>query len=269
MTYAPNTLKDAREVVQFYTGLSDVEVGIVGDPRHNGGYHQGWDKRRIVNGNLADYSWEESSRDWSHKTDAASAMDIGWFDLLVYGQRTSLIDFNIWLVRECQNNAPDTLDIRSVIYTLDRKTVKRWDRLKKRTGGDNSHLTHTHISRFRDAENKPFAPLFTRFFEGRNVMSLTKRQDQILSNAYQVLYEEAAEHDPIKWITNLDTDEMTELDNLPLRRFKDMTAKLDKTLEALARIEAALKAGAGSGGGVLPSSVTITGGELNLGPAKE
>ena len=33
----------------------------------------------------------------------------------------------------------------------------------------------------------------------------------IISNAYQVLYEEAHEHDPIKWITDLDTGKTIEL----------------------------------------------------------
>jgi hypothetical protein len=164
MSYAPRTLLDTRHVYQEYTGLPDVEVGIVGDTAHDGGYHQGWDNRRISNGQLNDYSWEESSRDWSHKTNAASAIDFGWFDKVIGGKRVTLIDFNLWMVKELEAGAPDTLDIRSFIYTPDGVNVKRWDRLKKRNSGDKSHLKHSHCSRFRDAENKPLAPLVQRFF---------------------------------------------------------------------------------------------------------
>lgn len=175
MTYAPQTLLDARHVIQRYTGLPSASVGITPDPKHNGGYHCGWDQRRLVNGKLNDYSWTESPRDSNHKTNAASALDIGWFTKLTDGRNVSLIEMNHWLVGECLRGAEDTLDIRSVIYTPDGKNVLRWDRLRRRSSGDSSHLTHTHISRHRDAENKPIAQLFERFFakdEGEKTMFL-------------------------------------------------------------------------------------------------
>ncbi len=164
MSYAPQTLLDTRHVYQRYTGLPDASVGIVGDPAHDGGYHCGWDRRQIDNGKLDDYSWEESPRDWNHKTNAASAIDFGWFDRTFGSKRVTLLDFNNWVVTELNGNAVDMVDIREFIYTPDGKKVLRWDRLGVRTSGDSSHLTHSHCSRFRDAENKVFAPFVQRFF---------------------------------------------------------------------------------------------------------
>lgn len=165
MSYAPQTLLDARHVYQKYTGLPNNSVGIVGDENHNGGYHCGWDLRKTSSGGqLNDYSWQESSRDWNHKTDAASAIDFGNFQISLNGHYVTLLDFNLWIVKQLDAQAPDTLDVREFIYTPDGSVVKRWDRLKKRTSGDDSHLTHSHLSRFRDAENNPLAPLVQRFF---------------------------------------------------------------------------------------------------------
>src|SRR5690606_6657845 len=61
---------------------------------------------------------------------------------------------------------PDTKDIREVIYSLDGKNVKRWDRLKRRTSGDSSHTFHTHISYFRDSETRDKTALFARYLNG-------------------------------------------------------------------------------------------------------
>lgn len=166
MSYAPRALLDVRAYLKPLTGLSDNALGIVGDEAHIGGYHHGWADRRTVAGYTHDYSWQESSRDSGHKTEAASALDIGMFSRTVGGRRVSLYDFNRWLVGECQAGAADTRDIREVIYTLDGRTVKRWDRLGKRTSGDDSHLTHTHISYHRDAEMRDKTALFRRYFEG-------------------------------------------------------------------------------------------------------
>lgn len=157
-TYAPQRLLEVRRYLKALTGLSDNELGIVGDASHHGGYHHGWDMRRIVNGVTADYSWTESLRDSSHKTEAASAIDIGNFP--------RLREFSLWLVNECVNGAQDTLDIRSVIYSPDGQTVERWDRMGYRTSGDSSHLTHTHVSYFRDAEDRSKVGLYQRFFGG-------------------------------------------------------------------------------------------------------
>lgn len=153
-TYAPQALLDWRAYLKPYTGLVDSALGIVGDENHNGGYHHGWDLRSSD----SDYSWDESSRDWNHKTNAASAGDIGMF--------ARLRELSVWLVGECAGGAPDTADIREIIYSPDGKTVKRWDRQGVRSSGDDSHLTHTHISWFRDAEQRDKTAVFRRFFEG-------------------------------------------------------------------------------------------------------
>ena len=154
MTYAPQALLDLRAYLRPYTGLSDVDMGIVPDKNHNGGYHCGWSQRS----GDSDYSWDESSRDWNHKTEAASAFDLGMFD--------QLRELSIWLVDQCKAGAPDTLDIREIIYSPDGKVVLRWDRLGIRDDGDYSHLQHTHFSWFRDAELRAKTSPFQRFFEG-------------------------------------------------------------------------------------------------------
>lgn len=65
---------------------------------------------------------------------------------------------------------------------------------------------------------------------------LTEKQNRILSNAYQVEYEWTHEHDPIKWVTNIDTGEYIELPNLPLRRLKRIEAKIDTLTAMVAEI---------------------------------
>ena len=170
MSYAPKTLLDVRDFMQAITGLPDNALGIVADQAHDGGYHCGWDRRRIRNGQLDDYSWEDASRDLAHKTNAAAAFDLGKFEQLLNGAAVSWIDFSVWLVGQCEANrnnssvAQDCADIRSIIYTRDERTVVRWDRLRIRSGGDSSHLTHTHISYFRDAENRDKLGPYRRFF---------------------------------------------------------------------------------------------------------
>lgn len=164
MTYAPQRLLDLRAYLKPWTGLSDAALGIVGDENHVGGYHHGWDGRRTFNGNTADYSWNESPRDGNHRTNAASAIDIGMFP--------QLRGLSTWLVAQCEANLrdpavnQDCADIRSIIYSPDGKVVRRWDRLRRRDSGDSSHLTHTHISFFRDSENRSKVGPFVRFFEG-------------------------------------------------------------------------------------------------------
>ena len=153
MTYAPASLKTAQTYLKQQTGLPWVSLGIVGDEDHHGGYHQG--KPNVP---ASDYSRDESSRDENGLTGAASALDVGnW---------PGLRAFSKWLVEQCKAGAADTLDIREVIYSPDGQRVVRWDRLGKRTTGDDSHLDHTHISYFRDSEKRDKTGLFRRFFEG-------------------------------------------------------------------------------------------------------
>jgi hypothetical protein len=164
MTTAPPMLLKARTLLLDYLPLDPAAVGIVGDPSHIGGYHCGRDRvRRDASGNITDYSVVESTRDRNGLSDYAAALDIGMFSAHSAGRTWTLRDFSIWLVTECRNGIADTLDIREVIYSPDGIVVRRWDRLGRRTSGDSSHLTHTHISEFRDALGRRMPALMTRW----------------------------------------------------------------------------------------------------------
>lgn len=65
---------------------------------------------------------------------------------------------------------------------------------------------------------------------------MNEQEHRVLYNAYQVLYEEAHEHDPIKWVTDLDTGQFIELPNLPLRRMQRVEAKIDQLTAMVAAI---------------------------------
>jgi hypothetical protein len=166
MTFAPNSLLAARKVFQDNgTGLSAVELGIVGDTDHEEGgdsYHLGKDQLRARNGDDR-YSVDESSRD-RNPTNAASALDVGWFSIARNGKTHNLRTFSRWLVAQCEAGTSDTQWIREVIYSPDGDVVKRWDRLKRRSTGDRTHLGHSHISGFRDSENQDRAAVFRRYF---------------------------------------------------------------------------------------------------------
>ncbi|MEV0006146.1 hypothetical protein AB0H28_28225 [Micromonospora sp. NPDC050980] len=170
MTSAPANLLAVRSLLLSYLNvdksvvrdadLEPAEVGIVGDPSHRGGYHCGSD--RVVPN---DYSVVESPRDRSGLTLYASALDVGTFSVRSGGATHTLRTFSTWLVAQCVANAADTRDIREIIYSADGRTVRRWDRLGRRTSGDSSHLFHTHISFFRDSTKagRDQTPLFRRY----------------------------------------------------------------------------------------------------------
>lgn len=152
MTFAPESIQKVQRYFHDRTGLPFNALGIVGDENHKGGAHCG--KDRVTDD---DYTVDESPRDREGLSYAASALDVGSWK--------GLRKFSIWLVEQCEANTPDTRDIRSVIYSPDGKTVKRWDRLKKRDGGDGSHRSHTHITWFRDAEFHDKMSVFRRYFD--------------------------------------------------------------------------------------------------------
>lgn len=172
MTYVPTTFQDLQAYMQIQTGLPLSSLGVYPDDNHDGGYHCGWDRRRIENGVTDDYSWQESPRDWDHIGDAARAFDCGKF--------ARLRELSVWMVDQCQRGAPDTLDIREIIYSPDGKVVKRWDRLGIRSGGDSSHLTHTHFSFFADAQENDKVHPFQRFFEGGGMSTLGEYNQQYM-----------------------------------------------------------------------------------------
>lgn len=168
MTYQPTTWKAAQQYLHDVTGLPWDALGLQHFAPDGGGYHEGNDLLAQAGRLTSDYSKRESDRD-RPGTDGSSAIDVGDFDVTINGRRVRLVeDFNPWLIAQCRAGTSDTLWIREVIYTLDRKAVRRWDRLGIRSSGDSSHLYHTHISGFRDEENTPKVPLFQRFFAERS-----------------------------------------------------------------------------------------------------
>lgn len=172
MTYAPQTLLDVRHWLQAgWPQLSDNEVGIVGGPSHvetGTSYHLGEDELKMgKNPYSARTARDKAGLADPEIEDAACALDIDddW---------PLLREFSIWVVDQCRrpNPHPDTLDIREVIYSPDGKTVWTWDREHGQTSppeqrGSSSHLTHSHMSRYRDATRNPLLPLFKRFMTER------------------------------------------------------------------------------------------------------
>lgn len=170
MTVAPPTLLAARRFLldrlDMHPGhpdadLDPAEVGIAGDTPHAAqgtSYHLGKGQLR---GDA--YSVIESARDRRGLSRWAAALDVGYFEVRAGGRTWTLYDFNRWLVAQCEANTPDTLDIREVIYSLDGRAIKRWDRLKRRSSGDPSHRTHTHLSYFRDSLARDKTGLFRRW----------------------------------------------------------------------------------------------------------
>ncbi len=167
MTFSPPTLLELQALLKAHTGLPAISLGIVGDTSHkNGGtsYHLG---REHLKGSA--YS-RKTKRDKDGLSSAASAIDIG--------NHKDLRRLSKALVAACQANAPGTSDIREVIYTPDGKHVFRWDRERghasapvksvlvngKWTQGDLTHLTHTHVSWYRDSQARSkllvFKPLY-------------------------------------------------------------------------------------------------------------
>ncbi|GHJ13742.1 MULTISPECIES: hypothetical protein [unclassified Micromonospora] len=186
MTSAPANLLAVRSLLLTYLNvdknvvrdqdLEPAEVGIVGDPSHRGGYHCGSD--RVVTN---DYSVVESTRDRSGLTLYASALDVGTFSVRSGGATHTLRTFSTWLVAQCAANAADTRDIREVIYSADGRTVRRWDRLGRRTSGDSSHLYHTHISFFRDSTRagRDQTPLFRRYLTAIGLIAPVTPEDDM------------------------------------------------------------------------------------------
>lgn len=165
---------EVRHYLKPLTGLSDIELGIVNDET-DASYHHGWSQHDTDG---FDYSWDESSRDWSHKTNAARALDVGMFD--------RLREMSVWIVGQCQAGAADCADIREIIYSPDGVSVVRWDRLGKRSSGDKSHLTHTHFSWFADAEYRSKVGPFKRFFEGDDMGYEQPDRDTAIADTYRL-----------------------------------------------------------------------------------
>ena len=161
MTYAPDTLRDLGA---YWTAHGGVNLGVVGDAGHVGrgvSYHLGADQLTATA-----YS-RVLTRDKQGLTNAASAIDLGKLN----GSLTELRKFSVNLVAIARANAPGTSDMREIIYSPDGATVLRWDRERgyssapKAGEADTSHLTHTHISWYRDAEARDHRTAFLPYFE--------------------------------------------------------------------------------------------------------
>ncbi|MEU4781872.1 hypothetical protein [Micromonospora sp. NPDC023633] len=169
MTRAPSNLLAVRRLLLDHLDdapgtddLQPAEVGIVGDTAHQDqgdSYHLGKPHQRS-----SGYSISESPRDRA-LTDLACALDVGEFKVTVDGRAYDLAHFSAWCVGQCKAGAADTRDIREIIWSPDGRTVKRWDRLGRRSTGDSSHRWHTHFSFFRDSikAGRDQTPLFRRY----------------------------------------------------------------------------------------------------------
>lgn len=202
MTYAPQTIRDARALklrhLDMHPGsdrypddLDPAEVGIVGDTAHAAkgtSYHLGKDQL------TADAYSRRTARDRAGLTDAASAEDIGEFEVTTPAGTFDLRHFTKWLIAQCRASAPDTLDLREVIGTIDGQTVLRWDAERGRASAprsgeaDRSHLTHTHLSWYRDSETRPKTPLFERYLAaiGLTGDDVDTKQNALLYNASSI-----------------------------------------------------------------------------------
>ena len=108
-------------------------------------------------------------------------MDVGTFSVRSGGGTHNLRTFSTWMVAQCVANAADTRDIREIIYSPDGRTVRRWDRLGRRTSGDSSHLYHTHFSFFRDSTKagRDLTPLFRRYLTAIGMIATAKPEDDM------------------------------------------------------------------------------------------
>jgi hypothetical protein len=161
MTYAPSTIYTAG---RYWTGQGGVNLGIVGDTDHTTrgvSYHLGADQLAA-----GAYS-NQTARDRAGLTNAASAIDLGKLD----GTLGFLREYSNWLVAYARRNLPGSADLREIIWSPDGKVVMRWDRERgynsaPRPGeADLSHLTHTHLSWYRDAEKRDHTAIFRAYFE--------------------------------------------------------------------------------------------------------
>lgn len=170
MTYAPPTL---RELGAFWEQYGGVNLGIVGDVRHVVGYHCGRD-RIYSSAGLGDDDYSvQQKRDKAGLTDAAAAIDLGRLS----GSLEKLYQFSSWLVASCQAGDIGAADVREIIYSPDGEKVQRYSGVdgEIHTGpgnGDASHIGHTHVSYFRDSEERDKLALFAPYFEDGGDMAL-------------------------------------------------------------------------------------------------
>lgn len=145
----------AYRTAQLGRGLN---LGIVGDSNHKAGYHLGPDRTPV-----GDYS-ERLARD---KAGArlfpyyASAEDSS----MAWSQSRQWL---AKLVTDARNGVAYTRDIREIIGSLDGQTALYWDaqngfQAVRYLGS--GHLTHTHISFFRDSAQRDQSDVLRMYLE--------------------------------------------------------------------------------------------------------
>jgi len=154
MTNAPIDLLTLRSRIQLRTGLSAVEVGIVGDVAHGGrGYHEGRSDLTRVGVLGTDYS-VRLARDRAGLTESASALDIGgaWRT----GGGAAWLRFNHLLIMELTGGRAALAPIRAVNYSPDGRQKLRQDRENgwRVEATSDTVDVHTHIEFYRDTEGK-------------------------------------------------------------------------------------------------------------------
>lgn len=159
MTNAPADLLGLRSTLQQLTGLSAVDVGIVGDAAHarSGGYHIGRSGLVAAGVWSTDYS-VRLTRDRNGATESASAMDVGagWKQ-----GRATWLRWNQLLANALRANEPALAAVRAINYSPDGTTKWRLDREAGwRTASTSDTVDiHTHVEWYRDTEGHRQASL--------------------------------------------------------------------------------------------------------------
>lgn len=154
MTNAPADLLGLRSALESLTGLSPVDVGIVGDAAHarSGGYHIGRGGLVAAGVWSSDYS-VRLTRDRNGATESASAMDVGagWHE-----GRGTWLKWNNLLANALRSGDPALAAVRAINYSPDGSTKWRIDReqgWRTESSGDTVDI-HTHIEWYRDTEGR-------------------------------------------------------------------------------------------------------------------
>jgi hypothetical protein len=155
MTSAPPDLLGLRSQLQGITGLSAVQLGIVGDVAHaaRGGYHMA--KPHVSAG--SDYS-TTLTRDRNGLSGYASALDIGY--KWPKGGSPAWLRFNNTLAAQLRTNNI-LAAVRAINYSPDGKAKIRIDRQNGFANQSTSDTVdvHTHIEWYRDTEGNRSAGL--------------------------------------------------------------------------------------------------------------
>lgn len=203
----------------------------MGNEDHRGGYHCGRDRVDPDD----DYSVVESSRDQGGLSYAASAVDWGWWQTVVHGKTHNLRTYSYWLVEQCKKGTPDSKHIREVIYSLDGKVVKRWDRLGQRTSGDSSHLYHTHESHFRDTEKHDKLPLYRRYLEEIGLIDVALSEDDKKWMKANIGWDRGL-HDPVDGVKHTAGSLLSHVEYNVIERMTPLSMKVDGLTEKVDRL---------------------------------